>query len=79
MTLELKIKQTRLNNYCLKYKHGHKLMNTENSKRDGLHIFFNLSQRLDLTRTDRHVALQNSPIYYTWKKLENSIRKINLK
>ena len=54
-------------------------MNTENSKRDGLHIFFNLSQRLDLRRTDRHVALQNSPIYYTWKKLENSIRKINLK
>ena len=28
----------------------------------------NLSQRLDLS-LDKHVALQNLPIYYTWKTI----------
>ena len=44
-------------------------MNTENSKTNELHKFaLNLSQRLDLRSSNKHVGLQNLPIYYTWKK-----------
>ena len=43
-------------------------MNTENSKTNKLHKFvLNLSQRLDLRRSHKHVAHQNLSIYYTWK------------
>ena len=43
-------------------------MNMENSKTDGLRKFvLNLSQRLDLKRSNKHVPLQNLSIYYTWK------------
>ena len=43
-------------------------MNMENSKTDGLRKFvLNLSQGLDLKRSNKHVALQNLSIYYTWK------------
>ena len=40
-------------------------MNTENSKTNELHKF---SQMLDLRSSNKHVALQNVSIYYTWKK-----------
>ena len=41
-------------------------MNTENSKRNEPHRFvLNLSQRLDLRRSNKHVALQNLSICYT--------------
>ena len=41
-------------------------MNTENSKPNDLHKFdFNLSQRLDLTSSNKHVVLQNLSINYT--------------
>ena len=40
-------------------------MNTENSKTNEPHKFvFNLSQKLDLRRSNKHVALQNLSIYY---------------
>ena len=40
-------------------------MNTENSKANEPHKFaFNLSQRLDLTGSNKHIALQNFSIYY---------------
>ena len=39
-------------------------MNTENSKTNEPHKFvLNLSQRLDLNDIDKHLALQNLPIY----------------
>ena len=39
-------------------------MNTENSKTNKPHKFvLNLSQRLDLNDIDKHLALQNLPIY----------------
>ena len=45
-------------------------MNTEKSKTSQSHKFtINLSQRLDLKNSDRHVALQNLSIHYTWKNL----------
>ena len=41
-------------------------MNTENSKTNEPHKFvLNLSQKLDLRSSDKHVALQNISIYYT--------------
>ena len=41
-------------------------MNMENSITNEPHKFFlNLSQRLDLKSSNKHVALQNVTIYYT--------------
>ena len=41
-------------------------MNTKNRKTNEPHKFvLNLSQRLDLRSSDKHVALQNPSIYYT--------------
>ena len=56
-------------------------MNTENSKMNKSHKFvFDLSQRLDLGSSNKHVALQNLSIYYTWKNVrkqyKNNKRKI---
>ena len=43
-------------------------MNTEESKTNEPHKFvLTLSQRFDLRSTNKHVALQNVSIYYTWK------------
>ena len=45
-------------------------MNTENSKTSESHKFvLNLPQRLDLKNSDKHVALQNLSIYYTWENI----------
>ena len=35
-----------------------------------------MSQRLDLRSSDKHVALQNLCIYYTWKKNNRQVFKI---
>ena len=46
-------------------------MNTENSKTNEPNKFIlNLSQRLGLRSSDKHVALQNLSIYYMWKNLK---------
>ena len=45
-------------------------INTENRKTNDPHIFvLNLSQRLDLKSSNKHVALQNLSVYYTWKNI----------
>ena len=45
-------------------------MNTENSKTNKTHKFvLNLSQSLDLRSSNKHVSLQNLPIYYTRKNV----------
>ena len=45
-------------------------MNTENSKtNEGYKFLLYLSQRLDLRSSDKHFALHNLSIYYTWKNL----------
>ena len=47
-------------------------MNTENSKTNEPHkSVLNLSQRLKLKGSNKHISLQYLSIYYTWK----SIRK----
>ena len=45
-------------------------MSTENSKTREPHKFvLNFSQSLDLQMSNNNDALQNSPIYYTWKNI----------
>ena len=53
-------------------------MNTENINE--LHKFvLNLSQRLDLRSSNKHVALQNLSIHYTWKNVREWYKNNNLK
>ena len=54
--------------------------NAETSKTNEPHKFIlNLSQRLVLRNSNKHVALQNFLFITRGKVLENSIRTINLK
>ena len=42
--------------------------NSENSKiSDRWRLLLNLTDKIDLTRKDKYVALLNLSIYYTWK------------
>ena len=55
-------------------------MNTEKIKTNEPHKFFlNLSQRLNLRSSYKHVALQNIPIYYTWKNIRKQNKNNKLK
>ena len=54
-------------------------MNTENSKTNESDKFIlNLSQRLDLRSSNKHVALQNLSIYYTWKNIRKQYKNNKL-
>ena len=54
-------------------------MNTENSKMNGLHKFvLNLSERVDLRSSNKHVAIQNLSIYYTWKNIRKQYKNYKL-
>ena len=69
-----------LNNYYPNISMEAVFMNMENNKtKEPRKFVLNLSQRLDLRGSNKHVALQNLSIYYTWKNIKNSIRTINLK
>ena len=55
-------------------------MNTENIKTNVTHKFLpNLLQRLALKSEDKHVALQNLSIYYTWKNIRKRCENSKLK
>ena len=55
-------------------------INTENSKTNERHKYvLNLSQRLDLRRSNKHVALQNLSIYHTWKNIRKQYKNNKLK
>ena len=55
-------------------------INTENSTINGPHKFvLNLSERLDLRSSNKHVALQNLSIYYTWKNIRKQYKNYKLK
>ena len=48
-------------------------MNSENSQTSNPHrLLFNLSDKIDLKRSDKYVALSNPRIYYTWKNIKKS-------
>ena len=48
-------------------------MNSENSKTSDRHtILLNLSDKINLKRSDKYVALSKLSIYYTWEKIKKS-------
>ena len=50
-------------------------MNTEKSKRNEPHkSLLNLPQRLDIESSNKHVALQNLSLYYTWKNIRKQYK-----
>ena len=56
-------------------------MNFRDSKTSDPHrLLLNLSDKIDLKRSNKYVALSNLSIYYTWKNIKKShTEKINLK
>ena len=55
-------------------------MNSKNSKISDPHrLLLNLTDKINLKRSDKYVALSNLSIYYTSKNIKSYIRTINLK
>ena len=55
-------------------------MNSENSQTSDLHrLLLNLSDKIDLKRSDKYVALSNPRIYYTWKNIKKSYKNNKFK
>ena len=55
-------------------------MKTESSKTNELYKFvLSLLQRIDLKSSNKHEALQNLPIYYTWKNIRKESKNNKLK
>ena len=55
-------------------------MNSENSKRSDPHrLLLNLSDEINLKRSDKCVALSNLCMYYTWKNIKNLYKKNKFK
>ena len=52
-------------------------MNSKNIKTsDPRGILINLSDEINLKRSDKYVALSNLSIYYTWKTYKKAIQKM---
>ena len=61
--------------YCSNISMEKIFINTENRKTTKPHkLVLNLSQRLDLKSSNKHVALPNLPIYYTWKNIRQQYK-----
>ena len=55
-------------------------MNSENSKTSDPHrSLLNLSDKINLKRSDKYVALSNLSIYYTWKNIKKSYKNNKFK
>ena len=55
-------------------------MNSENSKTSDAQILvLKLTDKLDLRRTEKIIALSNLSIYYTWKNIKSSYNDNKLK
>ena len=55
-------------------------MNSRNSKTPDPHrLLLNLLDKINLKRSDKHFALSNLSIYYTWRNRKNYTKTINLK
>ena len=58
-----------MNSIKVEYKMGTKFMNSENSKTfEPYRLLLNLSDKINLKRSNKYVALSNLSIYYTWEK-----------
>ena len=50
-------------------------MNPENCKKSDPHrLLLNLSDKINLKRSDKYLVLSNLRIYYTWKKIKKSCK-----
>ena len=50
-------------------------MNSENSKASDPHrLLLNLSDKINLNRSDKYVPLSNLYIFYTWKNIKKSYK-----
>ena len=55
-------------------------MNSENSKISDPHrLLLNLTDKIDLRRKDKYIALSNFSIYYTWKNIKKSYKNNKFK
>ena len=55
-------------------------MNFENSERSDPHrLLFNLTDKINLRRNDKYVALSNLSIQYTWRNIKMSYKNNNSK
>ena len=55
-------------------------INIENSKMNETHkLVLNLSQKLDLRSSNKHGALQNLSVYYTWNNIRKQYKNNKLK
>ena len=55
-------------------------MNSENSKTSDPHrLLLNLSDKINLKRSDKYVALSNLSIYYTWENIKKSYKNKKFK
>ena len=55
-------------------------MNSENSKTSDPHrLLINLSDKINLKRSDKYVALLNLSIYYIWKNIKKSYKNNKFK
>ena len=55
-------------------------MNSENSKTSDPHrLLLNLTDKIDLRRKDKYIALSNLSIYYTWKNTKKSYKNSKFK
>ena len=55
-------------------------MNSENSKTSDLsRLLLNLTEKLNLNRSDKYVALSKFSIYYIWKNIKHSYKNNKFK
>ena len=55
-------------------------LNSGNSKSSDTHrLLLNLSDKINLKRNDKYVALSNLGIYYTWKNIKKSYKNNKFK
>ena len=69
-----------INSIKLQNRMGTIFVNSKNSKKSNLHkVLINLSDKINLQRSDKYVALSNLSIYYTLKNIKSHTKIINSK
>ena len=54
-------------------------MNSENSKTSDSYRLFKLSDKINLKRSDKYVAVSSLSIYYTWENVKRSYKNNKFK
>ena len=54
-------------------------MNSENSETSDSHRLFKLSDKINLKRSDKYVAVSSLSIYYTWENVKRSYKNNKFK